>query len=136
MFLSDSDEDANSGDETNVDDNKGSSSNDGITLTTSEKYHEYGQHRNATWQGRRWGQTSRREFLELNDEEGLDNNDQDHIIEEEEVDVSAEVVEEDTWLRLRSGARYRLRRLTKPVNSQRDRFEHEFSGANMSLRSG
>ena len=55
---------------------------------------------------------------------------------ESEVDVPAEVVEEVTELRLRSGTRYRLCRLASPVNSYGNRFAHEFSGTNMGLRSG
>ena len=46
------------------------------------------------------------------------------------------MVEEVTEPRLRSGTIYGLCRLTNPVNSYRNRFEHEFSGANVGLRSG
>ena len=45
-----------------------------------------------------------------------------------------EAEDEDVGPRLRSGARYGLRRLTKPVNSHRDRFEHELSGTNVVIK--
>ena len=68
-------------------------------------------------------------------EEGADNGEQDHIIDEDEVDVPTDAEEEDAGHRLRSGTGYNLRRLTKPLNRHRNRFKHEFSSVNVCVRS-
>ena len=68
-------------------------------------------------------------------EEGTDISEQGHVVDEDEVDMPIETKEEDTGPILRSGTRYGLRRLTKPVNSHRNRFGYEFSGANVGIRS-
>ena len=67
-------------------------------------------------------------------EEGIGIDKQGHVSDKDEVDVPMEAEDEDVGPRLRSGARYGLRRLTKSVNSHRNRFEHKFSGANVGIK--
>ena len=66
-------------------------------------------------------------------EEETSSEEQGDVNDENSVDVPVDTEDEDAGSRLRSGTRYVLRVPTKIVN-YRDRFEHDFSGANVGIK--